>query len=143
MGKRLVVGALIVDEMPARILAARRSNPPAGRWEFPGGKVEQGESPQAALVREIREELGVLLVVGQRLDPAAGGRWPISEALEMELWWCVVQSSPVVGDSHDELRWLAADQLHTVDWLDADRDALPLVMAGLRRASVVSARDLA
>lgn len=135
MGKRLVVGALIVDDAvhPARILAARRSTPPAGRWEFPGGKAEQGESPQAALVREIREELGVLLVVGQRLDPPAGGRWPISEALEMDLWWCGVEAPPVVGDSHDELRWLAADQLHTVDWLDADRDALPLVVAGLRR----------
>lgn len=137
MGKRLVVGALIVDDAvrPARILAARRSTPPVGRWEFPGGKAEQGESPQAALVREIREELGVVLVVGQRLDPPAGGRWPISEALEMELWWCVVEPSPVAGDSHDELRWLAADHLHTVDWLDADRDALPLVVAGLRGAS--------
>ncbi|MGV8847278.1 (deoxy)nucleoside triphosphate pyrophosphohydrolase [Tessaracoccus sp.] len=134
VGKRLVVGALIVDGMqPARILAARRSTPPAGRWEFPGGKAEQGESPQAALVREIREELGVELVVGERLDPPSGGRWPISAVLEMELWWCVVEASPVVGDSHDELRWLAADHVHTVDWLDADRVALPLVMAGLRR----------
>ncbi len=145
MGKRLVVGALIVDDAvhPARILAARRSTPPSGRWEFPGGKAEEGESPRAALVREIREELGVLLDVGLRLDPPTGGRWPISEALEMELWWCVVQASPVVGDSHDELRWLAADESHTVDWLDADRVALPQVVAGLRSLSAISARHLA
>ncbi len=129
MDKRLVVGALVVDDAGdhTRVLAARRSTPPVGRWEFPGGKTEADETPQVALVREIREELGVLVDVGRRLDPPSGGRWPISESLEMELWWCTVDGEPVVGDSHDELRWLAAHELATVDWLDADRDALPLV----------------
>ena len=132
--KRLVVGALIVDESehPSRVLAARRSTPPKGRWEFPGGKAEAGESPEAALIREIREELGVSVDVGQRLDPPGGGRWPISDVLEMELWWCTVDGEPFSGDSHDELRWLDADELTSVNWLDADRDALPLVAARLR-----------
>lgn len=134
MVRRLVVGALIVDdpEQPSRVLAARRSTPPAGRWEFPGGKTEAGESAQDALVREIREELGVLVQVGGRLDPLQGGRWPISETLEMELWWCVARDEPTPGDSHDEIRWLVADEIGTVDWLDADRDALPLIAARLR-----------
>ena len=134
MDKRLVVGALIVDDpdRPFRVLAARRSTPPAGRWEFPGGKTEPGERAQDALVREIQEELGVLVEVGGRLDPRQGGRWPISETLEMELWWCVALEVPVSGDSHDEIKWLAADEIGSVDWLDADRDALPLVAEVLR-----------
>lgn len=134
MNKRLVVGALIVDdpERPRSVLAARRSTAPAGRWEFPGGKAEDGESAEDALIREITEELGVLVEVGERLDPLTGGRWPISEMLEMELWWCVVRDAPALGDSHDEIRWLTAEDIGTVDWLDADRDALPLVVEGLR-----------
>ena len=134
MGKRLVVGALIVDDVrPCRVLAARRSTPPSGRWEFPGGKTDAGESPEAALVREIREELGVVVDVSRRLDPPSGGRWPISESLEMELWWCTIHTDPVCGDSHDELSWLTVDELDSVDWLEADRDALPHVAAGLRQ----------
>ena len=129
MVKRLVVGAVIVDDaaQPSRILAARRSTPPTGRWEFPGGKTEVGETPRAALVREIREELSALVDVGHCLAPPLGGRWPISESLEMELRWCTISGEHTVGDSHDEIRWLTAEDLDTVDWLDADRGALPLI----------------
>lgn len=129
MSRRLVVGALIVDhtQQPPRILAARRSTPPIGRWEFPGGKAEPGETAPAALTREIWEELGVVVEVGERLDPPEGGRWPISEVLEMELWWCIVHGEPLPGDAHDEVRWLTAGELGSVDWLDADRDALWIV----------------
>ncbi len=131
--RRLVVGALIVDDShhPWRVLAARRSTPPVGRWEFPGGKVEAGESSRDALVREIREELVVGVEVGQRLDPVSGGRWPISGSLEMELWWCTLDAQPRTGDSHDVLKWLAARELGTVGWLDADRNALPLIQSRL------------
>lgn len=133
MEKRLVVGALIVDELsrPSRVLAARRSTAPVGRWEFPGGKTEPGETAQVALVREIREELDASVTVGQRLDPPQSDRWPISESLEMELWWCTIDDEPRPGNSHDELLWITAEELDTVDWLNADRDALPLIQSRL------------
>ena len=135
MAKRLVVGALIIDHSgdSRRVLAARRSTPTLGRWEFPGGKAEAEESAQAALAREIWEELGVVVEVGLRLDPPESDRWPISESLEMELWWCTTTDQVAPGDSHDRLRWLTAGELDSVDWLDADRDALPLVAAFLAR----------
>ena len=132
--RQLVVGALIVDDLarPTRVLAARRTTPPAGRWEFPGGKVEPGESAVDGLAREIAEELLVAVEVGDRLDPPDGGRWVISEALELELWWCTADGGPTPHDSHDAVRWLTAEELTAVDWLDGDRAALPAVAARLR-----------
>ena len=81
---QLVVGAVIVDSLahPRRVLASRRTRPTAlkGRWEFPGGKVEPGESAEAALIREVQEELDVTLMLGEELMPS-GSYWPISERL--------------------------------------------------------------
>lgn len=128
--KQLVVGALIVDDFatPTQILAARRTGPPLlrGKWEFPGGKVEAGEHPEDALVRELKEELGVEVALGTELLSPEGGAWRISDELEMRLWFAVINegmATPI--DSHDELRWLDADSLGSVDWLDADIKVLP------------------
>ena len=69
-----------------------------------------------------------------------------SERLEMELWWCTADGVPVAHDSHDELRWLTADELGDVDWLDGDLAALPAVAERLRGAGFspnVRHRDLA
>ena len=119
----VVVGAAVVDGA-GRVLAARRVAP-AG-WEFPGGKVEPGESEREALVRECREELGVAVAVGRRVGPdvpVAGGRWLL------RVWTARVTAGEPVAGEHAELRWLAPDQLETVDWLPADRP----VVAALRR----------
>jgi 8-oxo-dGTP diphosphatase len=115
----LVVGAAIHDAS-GRLLAAQRSRPPqyAGLWEFPGGKVEPGETPQAALVRECREELGIEIEVGAlvgEVDIAIG---------RLAVYRCLLLSGTPTADEHSELRWLTPDQLDDVPWIDADR---PLV----------------
>src|SRR5436309_12864179 len=97
-----VVGAALVRD--GRVLAARRSQPVqlAGGWEFPGGKVEDGESDAAALVRELREELDVTVEVGAQLGAAADG--PIRLTLYAAT---LVDGDPKPLQDHDELRWLA------------------------------------
>jgi 8-oxo-dGTP diphosphatase len=136
--KQLVVGAVIVDNLdaPSRIIAARRSDPEAlrGKWEFPGGKVEDGEGPEDALVRELKEELGIGIVLGGELLAPEDSVWRISEELEMRLWFVViVEGVPTPFDSHDQVRWLNSDSLESVDWLEADRQVLPLLLRHLSR----------
>ncbi|MCW2810351.1 MAG: mismatch repair protein MutT [Friedmanniella sp.] len=131
----LVVGAIIVDDLhqPRRLLAARRSRPPAlaGQWEFPGGKVEPGETAEAALDRELAEELAVTVRRGQELTAADGGPWPLTDGLVMRTWWCVLAGGdPVAGEAHDELRWVGAGTVLDLPWLGPDE---PIVAAVRRR----------
>ena len=112
---QLVVGAVIVDSLahPRRVLATRRTRPTAlkGRWEFPGGKVEPGESAEAALIREVQEELDVTLMLGEELMPS-GSYWPISERLTLRIFLAeIFVGTPTPGESHDQVRWLSADEL--------------------------------
>lgn len=120
----LVVGAAVLDG--ARVLAAQRTEPShlAGYWELPGGKVEPGESAQAALRRECREELGIEVALG----PRVGADVPLKTAV-LQVWSAVSVSGRPRALEHAELRWLAADELGTVDWLPADRDLLPSLRA--------------
>ena len=117
-----VVGAALVRH--GRVLAARRSQPVqlAGGWEFPGGKVEDGESDATALVRELHEELGVTVEVGALLGAAAEG--PIQLTLYAAR---LVNGDPKPLQDHEELRWLAADELASVAWLPVDAALLPHV----------------
>lgn len=133
-----MVGAVLVDRhaSPHRILAARRRSPVelAGRWEFPGGKVEVGETPQHALARELREELSISATIGAEIAHS-GGAWPISERHELRLFLAeVVGPPPVAGNDHDALRWLEADQLGRLDWVAADATALGAVRTAVRGA---------
>jgi 8-oxo-dGTP diphosphatase len=121
---QLVVGAAIVDDLrePRRVLAARRATPAelAGRWELPGGKVEAGESARQALRREIAEELGVGIVLGDELIGPDAGCWPISHSLTMRVWFVRLDGEPRPDVAHDQVRWLDATQLDDVPWLPAD-----------------------
>jgi len=122
--QRIIVGAAIVEN--GRVLACARADPPevAGRWEFPGGKVEPGETEVEALVRECVEELGVQVEVGVRVGgdvPLAHGRAILKVYLAK-----LVNGAEPQRLEHAELRWLGADELYTVDWLPADA---PIVAA--------------
>ena len=125
MGARadVIVGAAILDRQ-GRVLAAQRAAPPelAGWWEFPGGKVEPGESDEDGLVRECREELGVDIRLGDRLGDDVG----VGDAgAVLRIWLArVADGGEPVCREHRALRWLSVDELHDVAWLPAD---LPLV----------------
>ncbi|MGW6918253.1 NUDIX domain-containing protein [Kitasatospora sp. NPDC054939] len=126
MENRIVVGGALVHR--GRVLAARRSAPAevAGRWEFPGGKAEPGESEAQALERELLEELGVRAKALVRLP----GSWTVRPGLELRFWAAeLLSGEPHPLEDHSELRWLAAAELPDVDWLEHDREVLPHVAA--------------
>lgn len=132
--KQTVVGAVIVDALdaPTRVLAAQRRD--NGLWEFPGGKVEPGESLAQALRRELDEELGVQVELGEELV-AEHSAWPISETLELRLFFAQLESdAPDSGVDHSELRWLNQSELGSVEWMPADIEAIEQLAARLGSA---------
>jgi 8-oxo-dGTP diphosphatase len=133
MTERIVVGAAIVHE--GRVLAACRSAPAelAGGWEFPGGKVEYGESETDAVVRECREEMGIEVAVGRLI-----GTQPITDGGVLRVYLAEhLLGYPEPRQDHGEVRWLAADELNSVDWLPADQPMLAAVAAALRSGGSV------
>lgn len=102
-------------------------------WEFPGGKVEAGESPEDALRREIREELETEIGVGHLIDTVEYD-YPAFH-LSMRCYACSIVSGNLHLVEHESARWLTADELHCVNWLPADDQLLPLIERELLTAS--------
>ncbi|HSN36549.1 MAG TPA: (deoxy)nucleoside triphosphate pyrophosphohydrolase [Arthrobacter sp.] len=133
-----VVGGAVLDSLaePGRLLVARRTAPPqfAGMWEFPGGKVEAGESAEQALHRELFEELGVTVRLGAELGGGSADGWPLNERAAMRVWFAeLVDGVPHPLQDHDELRWINLGDRGEVlglSWIPAD---LPIVEALLDR----------
>lgn len=117
-----VVGAAIVRD--GLVLAALRgsgmSHP--GVWEFPGGKVEDGEDAAAALAREIAEELGVAITVGAHL--ARGEALVGERRILLDVYRCTIVKGAPQAREHAELRWVALDALDELQWAEADLPAL-------------------
>jgi 8-oxo-dGTP diphosphatase len=130
-----VVGAAVVEG--GRVLMAQRSGGPYdGCWEFPGGKVEAGESDLSALVREIQEELAVSVepqaFLGEVvLDGIVGGAHPGTSTLRV--WWVRLAGGVPEAREHAQLRWVDADELEELHLIAADRPLIPAVRALLTR----------
>lgn len=129
-----VVGAALLRDDPPRVLSCRRTSPPrlSGWWEFPGGKVDPGESDREALARELSEELGVRAEVGERLGPAVD----IDGTAVMRVYLArlVDDAEPQLLD-HDRHRWLTLAELDDVPWIEVDRPVLAMLRTVLRDAS--------
>lgn len=121
-----VVGGAIVDslEKPTKLLVGQRSAPEefAGRWEFPGGKVEEVESVHDALVRELHEELGVAVRLGSEIAGPHDQGWELNEKAAMRVFFAeIVDGEPEALQDHAQVRWVKLDRdILELDWIDAD-----------------------
>lgn len=115
--------AAIIYDAEGRIFATQRGYGEwEGWWEFPGGKMEAGESPEEALQREIWEELETSIVI-ERLVATVEWDYPRFH-LKMHCYWCHVESGSLILKEHEAARWLAKDELESVKWLPADLQIL-------------------
>ena len=113
-----VVAAIILDK--EKIFATQRGYGEfKDGWEFPGGKMEQGESPQQALMREIKEELDTEIEVGELIDTVEYD-YPTFH-LTMHCFFCTIKSGDLVLKEHEAAKWLTRETLDSVDWLPADK----------------------
>lgn len=124
--KTIEVVAGVIRNEAGEVLATRcplhKHN---GGWEFPGGKIEPGEQPQAAVVRELQEELNIRVQVGSLLHTI---EWDYPTFhLRMFCYACTLVGGELSLREHTESRWLNRDSLHSVDWLPADVDLLPVL----------------
>jgi 8-oxo-dGTP diphosphatase len=120
-----VVAAIIVRE--GEVFCTQRGYGEwQGWWEFPGGKMETGESPQEALRREIREELDAEIEVGELLETV---EWDYPNFhLTMHCFWCRLLSDSLCLNEHQAAAWLSADNLRSVKWLPADEGLVEKIL---------------
>lgn len=131
-----VVGAAIVRD--GRCLIAQRgpSMSAPGKWEFPGGKVESGEDASTALRREIEEELGVVIVVGEHLGRGQA-RSP-RRVIVLDVYAAELVGGEPFAHEHGALAWVESDELDAFDWAEPDIPIAPRVAAWLRRGAGAS-----
>ena len=122
MSKTIRVVAAVIKKENKIFCTQRGYGELKGGWEFPGGKIEAGETPQAALVREIKEELGADIIVGDLIETVEYD-YP-SFHLSMDCFWCELISEEIELKEHEDAKWINKDELKTVDWLPADEELI-------------------
>lgn len=124
-----VVAAVIRDQN--RIFATQRGyGDQKGGWEFPGGKMEKGETPQEALIREIKEELDTEIEVGELIETVEYD-YPKFH-LKMHCFFCSVKQGNLVLKEHEAAKWLTLETLDSVDWLPADLSLIEKIRESLK-----------
>lgn len=116
--KTIRVVAAVIRDGGKVFATARGYGDFKGQWEFPGGKIEDGETPEDALVREIKEELETEIVVGELIDTIEYD-YPTFH-LSMDCFWAEIVSGDLVLKEHETAKWLTKDELDSVEWLPAD-----------------------
>ena len=109
-------------------------------WEFPGGKVEPGETPQAALKREIMEELETEIEVGELIETIEYD-YPTFH-LSMDCFWAEIVKGDLVLREHEAAKWLTKEQLESVDWLPADLGLVEKVRVGMKKIDLISLKRM-
>lgn len=123
----------VIENAAGQLLACLRPQGKhlGGLWEFPGGKIDPGESPEAALVRELREELNVEVEVGQPLSPVV---WHYENVtIRLHPFHCRIIAGELQAIEHEQLHWCAPEDFHTLDWAEADVPILREIAASLNR----------
>ena len=124
-----VVGAVILSE--GKILSAQRKigGPLGGFWEFPGGKVEEGESSREALVRELMEELEAEVKIIREICKTTH-HYDFA-VVELTTFLCEIHDGRLKNKEHEEIRWLSIDDLETVEWAPADLPTIDWIRGGM------------
>lgn len=127
--KTIRVVAAVIREGDRIFATARGYGDYKGGWEFPGGKIETGETPQEALVREIKEELDTKIMVGELIDTIEYD-YPAFH-LSMDCFWCTIREGSLTLKEAEAAKWLTAENIDSVNWLPADRGLIEKIRSTL------------
>ncbi|MEJ2684411.1 MAG: (deoxy)nucleoside triphosphate pyrophosphohydrolase [Candidatus Sulfobium sp.] len=133
--KHIHVACAIIKEN-GKVLATQRSAAMSMplKWEFPGGKIEVGESPEECLLRELREEIGIAVRIGLALPPHTHKY--SSFIVTLYPFACKISSGEIVLHEHAAIIWLPPEELYTLDWAEADLPVIELYLAQIEAASI-------